>query len=777
MEDKEKRIRFSFLRGMKKDTWQAVWITPEEKTEPEIRKGAGYLKKRFTLPEDLFRADTAGESPKLPEQALLFATSHGLYDLRLNGAAITDARLTPGCDEYTERLQYQCYDVAPFLRPGENELFVTLGDGWYRGNNGIDGVRNLFGDDLSFLAELVLGDRVLLKTDESFGASTDGPITLTDLELGETYDARKEMTWHRARKLSFSYDRLVPTETVKVSAHEAFSGKPFYTPDGSLVYDFGQNLAGYTELNITGAKAGQKVRLIHGETLDENGNFTIANFQPGDRNKNGGIPQEVNYICREGDQSYAPLFSIFGFRYVKVETEIPQEKLTLTARALYSDMAETAKFSCGSPLVDRLFQNAVWSMKSNFVDIPTDCPTRERAGWTGDAAIFADTGSYLMDCVPVYRKWLQNLRLKQYPNGRMAFIAPSNGKPGLIAKLFSASVGWGDAAVIVPWELYKKTGDLTLLAENYEMMKGWVGFLEKRARKSKLKNRFKKNPYRRYTIDTGMDYGEWNEPGVNMMETMKNAAKNGQPEVATAYLAYSSGLLAKIAALLKQEEDERHFLRLHENAVKAYHYLQLPDGHIHSGRQCEYVRPIALGLLTEEEARQAAADLNALVTENSFRLNTGFLSTAHLLPVLAEHGYTETAYRLLLNEDCPGWLYAVKKGATTVWETWDGIRKDGTVHDSLNHYSYGAVAGFLVKYVLGIRYCFDRVELKPCPHALLQHAEGCYHTPRGTIRASWAFAEAENAFHYTFEIPEGMEAFLTLPDGREEMLKGGTYSF
>ncbi len=764
------KLQETFLRGHRVNGWQAVWITPEEKTNPKERPGAGYLRRTFVL--------TAEQAAKASDaRALLAATAHGLYDLRLNGEPVTDARFTPGCDEYGSRLQYQVYDVTERLREGENTLFVTLGDGWYRGCVGIDGTRNLFGTDLSFLAELRLGEETVLKTDGSWEGSMDGPIRLTDLELGETYDARQEITgWHAAREEEFGFENLVPTDTLKVTKHEAFPGKAFTAPDGSLVFDFGQNLAGFTSLLITGAKAGQTITVLHGETLDENGNFTQANFQPGDRNKAGGIKQELNITCAEGALSYEPLFSVFGFRYAKVVTDIPAENLQLTAHAVYSDMAQTAAFSCGDERINRLFANALWSMKGNFLDIPTDCPTRERAGWTGDAGAFVNTGTYLMDARPVFEKWLANLRTGQHKDGSLPFITPKNGKPGMIAKIFSASVGWGDAGVIVPWELYRKTGDKAILEDNYDMMRRWVGFLVNRARKSRIKDRLKRDPDERFIIDTGMDYGEWNEPGVNMMETMKKAAAEGQPEVATAYLAYSAGLLANAAEVLGKTDDARRLKNLRRQVTGAYRRRFLPDGHIHSERQCEYVRPIALGLLTPEEEKAAAADLNALVVRCGYHLNTGFLSTPFLLPVLADHGYADTAYRVLLQEDCPGWLYAVGKGATTIWECWDGIREDGTPHDSLNHYSYGTVAGFLITGTLGIRY--DEAGLSVCPHPdkRLGHAEGYFRSPEGEIAVSWRYEEGKDEPSYVITVPEGLSARVSLPDGRELTLTAGRHN-
>ena len=470
---------------------RAKWITPEQKTEPDVRKGAGYLRRKFSL---------NGFSQK----AILYASAHGLYEVKINDNPVTQARLTPGCTEYNTRLLVQSYEINHLLHEGENEIYVALGDGWYRGCNGIDGVRNLYGDDISFLCCIRDSDgKDLLISDEFWDASENGPILLTDLELGETYDARKETIneWHSARILNFERNNLELQNAPLILEHESFEGKLIRTPNGECVYDFSQNLSGYTTFVIKDAKAGQKLTLIHGETLDENGNFTISNFQPGDRNKSGGIKQEINYICKDGKNEYKPSFSMFGFRYAKIVTDIPLENIEIKSIAVYSDMKETASFECSDSLINKLFNNSVWSMKSNFCDIPTDCPTRERAGWTGDAGVFVRTGLYLMDCEGVYRNWLASVRANQHEDGKMAYISPRNGLPGKIAEMFSASVGWGDASVIVPYHIYKNTGDRKVLEENYDMMKKWVVFLENRAGKSKLKNRFKKNPYKKFIIN------------------------------------------------------------------------------------------------------------------------------------------------------------------------------------------------------------------------------------------------------------------------------------
>ena len=632
---------------------------------------------------------------------------------------------------------------------------------------GIDGLRNYYGSDLALLCQLEIDGRAVLCSDGSWEASQQGPTRENDLQQGESYDARlEEITdWHGVTVREFGYANLAPTESVPILEQERFPGRLFTTPNGETVIDFGQNLAGYTELRVT-ARAGQSITLWHGETLDENGNFTQKNFDPGDRNKNG-IPQKLTYVCKDGENVWKPRFTVFGFRYAKLETDVELTGAHFTAIAVYSQMRQTGFFECGNADVNRLFLNSLWSMRSNFCDIPTDCPTRERAGWTGDAAAFAPTAVYLMDCCPVLRKWLGECRLAQGDDGLVQNIAPVNNSGSMISNMLQGSAGWGDACVLVPWALYGAYGDKTILAENYDMMCRWMAYCEKRAQKTRPHNLL--NPYHKYLVDEGFHFGEWCQPDVDNGAAMKKTMMLGAPEVATAYYFRSASLMAQIADILGKPEDAKRYAEIAENAKKAYRYACTKNGKISSDRQCEYVRPIAFGLLDGEEAQAAADALDRLVAENGYHLNTGFLSTPDLCAVLADNGHADTAYRLLLQEDCPGWLYAVKKGATTIWETWDGVRADGTVHDSLNHYSYGAVTGWLFSGVCGIRLRSGKLTVKPQPGRELGYAKAEWRSPVGTIRSAWRYEGDRLCFDMTLPVPAAIE----LPNGETyEATKG-----
>lgn len=749
----------SFEMGILDPTqFVAQWINPEEKTDPEQLQPVSYLRKTFTLTEE-------------PHQARAYITAHGVYEAYINGRRVGDFVLAPGTSSYDKQMPYQTYDVTELLQQGDNEIAVLLGDGWYRSYSGVDGDRNLFGTELALFFQLENQGQVVCVSDATWEATQEGPLREADLQKGEVYDARKEELtgWHPVTISNIGYDQMVSSNSVPILEQERFTGKIITTPNGETVIDYGQNLAGYITFTLD-AHEGQRIVLTHGEALDENGNFTAENFQDRKRHKGGGTEQRVEYICKEGRNVYHSKFTIWGFQYAKVETDIDLSTATFTSVAVYSRMEQTGYFTCGNEMVNRLVHNSLWSQKSNFCDVPTDCPTRERAGWTGDAGVFVDTGLFLEDCYSVFRKWLGECRLMQYEDGKVANIAPLNSKPSFFSGLLSGSTGWGDACILVPYALYQRYDDVRILEENYEMMQKWYAFLEERARKKDIKKIFKKkSDYRDYIIETGIDYGEWCEPGVD------SAAQMGKTpvECATAYFAHSGQLMAEIAEILGHQDDADHYRKTAQMATYGFREAATDNGRITGERQAPYVRAIAFGLLSEDDTRQAVEDLNQLVVAGGYHLNTGFLSTPFLCQVLAEHGHVDTAYRLLLQEEAPGWLYEVKKGANTIWETWDGINEQGEVHASLNHYSYGAITGWLFGGVCGIHLRNRTLTIQPYPSRELQYATAEYLSPFGRIVSSWKY-EGE-AIRYVITVPPNLTAEVILPDGRKRTLQAGTH--
>ncbi|MGF7010676.1 alpha-L-rhamnosidase [Lachnospiraceae bacterium PF1-22] len=742
---------------LKSEDFVATWINPELENDPKLHKPASYLRTSFT-------SEKCG-------QARLYVTAHGLYEVWLNHVRVGDFVLAPGTSTYDQNLAYQTYDVSAHIKSGENQVEVILGDGWYRSCSGVDGDRNLYGEDIALYFQLEVEGETVCLSDESWCASSSGPLRENDMQQGEVFDARlaEIADFHPVKKEDFGVGNLVCSNSLRIKEKERFSGKIITTPKGETVIDYGQNLAGYVEFRLEG-KEGEKLVLTHGESLDENGNFTTENFQERKRHKEGGIRQEVVYTCKDGENHYKSRFTIWGFRYALVETKLDLSAAEFTAIAVYSDMKQTGSFTCSDERVNQLVQNSLWSLKSNFCDVPTDCPTRERAAWTGDMGVFVDTGLYFMDCYPVIRRWLGECRLNQYEDGKLANIVPRNNVPSYFSKILAGSVGWGDAAIIVPYALYKRDGDPEILRENYEMMKKWYAFLEGRAKQKPLNplKRLRKSPYRNYTIETGIDYGEWCEPDVESTMAMRTP----QGKVASAYFAYSGKLLAEIAQVLGEEEDSIYYQEIAKKATKGYREIATVDGKIESDRQAEYVRALAFDLLEgEEEKEQAAVALNQLVINNNYHLNTGFLSTPSICPVLSKYGYTETAFRLLLQDTMPSWLYAVQRGATTIWENWDGINEKGEVKNSLNHYSYGAVCGWLFGGVCGIGVEGQQITIKPTPNPLLTEAKASYQSPVGEIVSGYRYAGE----HIIIEIhiPANTVGTLVLPNGDERELVVG----
>ncbi|MBQ3339626.1 MAG: family 78 glycoside hydrolase catalytic domain [Atopobiaceae bacterium] len=769
----------------------ARWIChPEDGREARL---VPVFRRRFTVRQGL-------------KTASLRLTSHGVYEAELNGMHVTADRFTPGLTSYYARIQVQEYDAFPFLVKGDNELRVTVGDGWWRWNNN-------FGYKLALWGELTLryedGGVEIIATDERFEVVT-GPVVRTDLQKGELYDARIEpQGWQSAVLCSEHIEgALIENQSVPVHEKERFAGKPLRDSAGNLVVDFGQNIAGYVHMTLRNTHPGQVVHLKHGEGLDGNGAFSTANCDGG-RDEF----QEVTYICKGAEaEEYIPHFAVFGFRYALVEGI---EDADFEAIAVYSDMDEVGEFRCSNELINKLVENARWSQKGNFLDVPVDCPTRERNAWTGDAMIYCRTAAYFMDVRQFFKKWLPDQTLEQYASGKVGITFPSTSSVHNPEELEAArtvnpaaalagptgdgnigedSVGWGDSAVWIPYQMYLMYGDRGFLEEHYETAKRWVEF--------SLNCMQERNPLYADKLwyaqgdgdliyDTRFHYGEWNEPlppapevielfasGGTAADYVTHMAKYGKPEVATAYTKRSCDNLAHMARILGREEDAGHYSALAERIKAAYDkYLICPDGTIQPGHQAAYVRALALDMVGEAKRPLVIAQLKKELEAAGYHLNTGFLSTVYLLPTLCENGLVDEAFRILEQTDAPSWLHPITLGATTMLENWDSM---DMFRDSFNHYSFGAVCQFLFEYVAGIRPTFDapgfkEFELKPVIGGHLTWAEASYRTSHGPIRSRWELQG--ESLRFTCTVPEGTVAHLTLPSGRTETLPGGDYRF
>ena len=464
---------------------------------------------------------------------------------------------------------------------------------------------------------------------------------------------------------------------------------------------------------------------------------------------------------------------------MKVEADFEIDPAAFRAVAVYSDIRTTAEFSCGVSEVNQLFQNALWSMKGNFIDVPTDCPTREKSGYSGDCQAYIHTAMYLMDCYPVYAKWIREQAAGQYKDGVVPQIAPKANTPGEKEKIggvltTDGGIGWSDSFEIVPYRLMKRYGDDALVRENYEAMKRWTAYEIKRAQKTRFCNcRLLPRKYRKYMIDTEWMWGEWLEPGQDV-NYMSNIVMKGDPEVGTAFYYMNLNYMAQMAEILGEDEDQQYYKKLAEKAKEAYRIVYLENGSVkEKTRQCRYVRPIAHDLLSEKEKTKAASDLAEMIERNENHLNTGFLTTHELSRSLSQYGQNKKAYDLLLQEEKPGWLFAVTKGCTTIPESWDCYDEEGNPHDSFNHYSYGAVAGWLMDCVCGINVSDGKIVIQPYPDERLRFAAAAYDSPYGKIVSEWKYEEGKVKYHV--EIPTNMCAEILI-DGREKMsVEAGVY--
>ena len=757
----EARFETGLPRG---EPWAAQWIA-----------GDYTPRRKERYPVDCFRKVFHVSNVK---KARLYITACGLYEAKLNGARVGDFILAPGHTDYRKRVQVQTYDVTGLLEEGENTLTVQLADGWYRGSCGAWGLTNQYGTQTKLLSQLEVtgqdGAVTTVCSDGTWEWSNDGPIRFADNKDGEVVEAWRVPSYGgKARVVEHS---VIPSASNNVPAteHETFTPTLITTPSGKTVLDFGQNIAGYVEFTLT-AKQGQRVFLRFGELLDEDGEFTQKTIQCS--NKRITTPlQQVDYFCKDGENHYKTAFAIFGFQYVLVETDAPFRPEDFTAIAVYSNLERTGWFESSNPLLDKLVENTVWSAKNNHADLPTDCPTRERHGWTGDAQIFCPTAAFLFDYMAFGKKYLNDLYDWQKPNGCLPQIAPEGGTDPYM-KAMDGSVGWADAGVLIPYALWKQYGDTQVLEKYLPGMRRYAAFMRKRcgkwyptARRTGLRGEEKQ-----YLSNYGQAYGEWAEPDDVHHMTWKDCAVP-HPEVATAYTALVMDRMAEIEDALgnpAQAEDYRSFA---VGCRRAYQALAETRRYsLDTDRQARLVRPLHMGLLNEAQRDYAQKRLVQALDRYGWRVGTGFLSTPLILDVLADMdiGY---AYRLLENEEMPGWLFMPKNGATTIWEAWEGSAAPNGGIASLDHYSKGAVCRWLFDTMCGIRAAGEnRFTIAPRPGGRFTHAKARYASVYGTVESGWR--RTGSGAEFTVTIPANCTAQVILPDGstREQGAGNQTY--
>ncbi len=733
------------------ESWKASWITLGSEPDVKGSKPCHYFRKEFAPAKKI-------------QSARVYVTSLGLYQIFLNGKKVSADLFTPGWTSYKNRIQYQTYDVTSLLQP-KNSIAAIVGDGWYRGNIGWSSQNGYYGSKIALLAQLRItytdGTSETVGTDGSWKVS-NGPILFSDIYNGETYDARKEMPgwsatgfndsgWEKAAVIDQSKKLLVaPQGTVVKAIEEIKPLKLITTPKGEIVFDMGQNMVGWVRLKVQGKK-GDQVTLKFAEVLTKEGNFYTDNLR--------SAKCTDNFILNgSGQEVLEPHFTFHGFRFVQIQGLSEQPSLDqITGVVIHSDMTPTGSFTCSDPMINQLQHNIQWGQKGNFLDVPTDCPQRdERLGWTGDAQVFSMTAAFNYNVAPFYTKWMRDVAADQLPNGRVPHVIPD------VLKQDGGSTAWADVSVIVPWTTYLTYGDKRILEVQYPSMKGWVEFMKSRAGEKNL-----------WTGDT--HFGDWLAFASNRSDY--TGATTEKDLIATAYYSYSSGLLAKIAAIIGQNDDAKKYAQLSEDIKKAFQKeFVTPAGRLVSNTQTAYSLALAFDLLPEDLIPKAAKYLADDVKKMG-HLTTGFVGTPLLCKTLSAHGYDDLAFMLLNRKDYPSWLYPVTQGATTIWERWDGQKPDGSFQDvgmnSFNHYAYGAIGEWLYRYVAGMDIDpenpgYKHILLAPHPGGGLTNAGVEFNSVYGKVKSAWKLDG--NDFVYEVTVPANTTATVTLPAAKADQV-------
>ena len=747
---------------LKTSDWKGDWIEPNLEEDPNSSNPCPMLRKEFMLNGTV-------------KSARAYVTALGLYQMELNGQVVGEQLFTPGWTAYLHRLQYQTYDVTEMLKEGNNCVGVILGDGWYRGRLGWSKPRNIYGDKLSLLAQIEVvysdGSREVIATDKTWKAST-GPILMSDIYDGEVYDARLEIDnwsktglddggWAGVTAVKHSKDILVAPAGPAVKRIEEI--KPvgvFETPAGEKVVDMGQNMVGWVRVKVKGA-AGTHIKMRCAEVLDAEGNFYTGNLR--------NAKQTDEYILRGRDEEvFEPHFTFHGFRYVAVEGwpgELSPE--AFRGVVIHSDIGTTGTFECSSDMINQLQHNIKWGQKGNFLDVPTDCPQRnERLGWTGDAQVFARTACFNADVAAFYTKWLADVAADQKPSGAVPHVIPnvlSLGEP----EGSSASAGWADAAVVVPWTMYLCYGDVRILEQQYSSMKGWVDYMAGRAGES-------------YFWNTDFTYGDWLAFNTNRSDYP--GATTDKDLVCQAYFIRSTELLRRTAKVLGKRGDVEKYGDMLEKIRKVFQdEFVTPNSRLASNTQTAYSLALAFDLVGAGQKEKMAGRL-ADDVKRFGHITTGFLGTPLICHVLSDYGYLEEAYMLLNRKEYPSWLYPITKGATTIWERWDGIKADGTFQDegmnSFNHYAYGAIGEWLYRVVAGIEIDeekpgYKHIIIQPHPGGGMTYAKARVDSMYGAVESGWRLEG--KTMTVDVEIPPNTDATVRLPRAKlADVTEGGS---
>ncbi len=760
----------SFEGGHPSGAWIGKWIKPafSEKKSPVFKKS--------------FRID------KLPEIARLYICGLGLYEVYINGEKVGNDFLTPYFTDYRYWIQYQTYDVKDYLNCGDNLITVILGDGWYKGRLGFSdgGHVNHYGTDFMLLCDLYMHGDVtnVIGTDASWLVE-ESPVVMSNIYDGEVWDDRVTDIFalpcedSNAVIADAPQGMLTPMTGLNVRRHETLTPVKIITSVvGETILDFGQEITGWVKVNAK-LKKDESVTLSYGEILQD-GKFYQDNLRT--------AKARYTYTSNGDDKDIRPHFTFFGFRYVRVEgIKVTDTNINdFEAWALYSDLKETGAIVTDNEKINRLILNTKWSQKGNFLDVPTDCPQRdERLGWTGDAQVFSSAASYHMQTPVFYRKYLRDMLYEQRGlKGSVPFVVPDvltiereqDGQPeydyqeGKWGE--AGSSGWGDAATVIPWNNYIQYGNKKWLDAQYENMTAWVSFLKHVDEDYCDGTRL---------INCGFHFGDW----LALDTTPDNLQGGTDPfYIASAYYMLSSRLTYKAAKVLGKVEEAAEYKKLSDEIRSAIRkkYVQ-EDGLLTINTQTAYAVGIEFDVFEDAEKSVAGDKLAELIDENNGKLSTGFIGTAFLLEALVSTNHSDIAYKLLFNEEYPGWLYEVNLGATTIWERWNSVLADGSISDtgmnSLNHYAYGCVVNWIYRWVCGIQFdesapAGKKMLIKPTFDSPLEHVTGFVDTMVGRYQVSWE--KKQDSILIEVDVPIGGCA-LFMAGGLQKDIGAGHHLF
>lgn len=693
--------------------------------------------------------------------ARLTATALGVYEAEINGEKVGQQMFAPGYTYYGRRVLFQEHDVTELVKGGQNELRVYLGQGWYCGRFLCENKTQIYGEKpaVSWILSLEYADGTTKKVvSDGHVEVLESPYEYAGEYDGEIYyaDGRENVTGYAAaseEKLDFA---LEPTLT-EVRLQEEMPIRQVTACGDQVILDFGQNFAGIVEIDPS-CLDGETLTIRHGEILNPDGSLYTANLRQ--------AKATIVYHAGAEKKPYRPRFTYMGFRYMELSGAAYQPGL-IKAHAIYTDMERTGAFRCENEKVQKLYNNQVWGQKSNYVEVPTDCPQRdERLGYTGDGHVFALTGAYNFDTRDFWKNFLRDLRLGQLDNteGYVCATVPQTGPAGIG---FISMLGWGNAVTILPEMLYWQFGDQEALPEQYESMKL---FVEAEIRKMEDKN-----------LWLGPSLGDW----LAMGKDMAWQAMHNNP-VSNAFIVHDLKVISETARALGKEEDAKRYEQQYAATREAYMQMFVrEDGDVAEDYQSAYIMALKY-VLPEGELK---AKVQKKFVENIRRegMTTGFFATEHLLPMLVEAGEVRLAFDILLHEECPGWMYQIDRGATTTWERWDAIRPDGTVNEdstytnndnmvSFNHYSFGSVGEFYYRYILGIKPLlpgYEKIQIRPYTDERLGSVSGSYLSRAGKIASAWRYEGEE----IVFEISTPAETEIILPNGKTETVGAGNYNY